>query len=527
MFPIFRCVTLVTVLGLEACGATDSGPQGAGGAGGSTAGASGGAGTGGNGGAQGGAAMGAGGTPAGGTGWQGGGAGLGGSSDAGSADGFVIVDGREDATSSTAIGSGPELSPVLVGQNYWGESDTEALWPAIKASGVKLVRFGGAGTDVEQPTNQRYAAVATAIRAIGAEPYLQISRHFDAVRAQQIVDYVNRQQALHVTYLCINNEPDIGANEPLMTVSDTANLIKTLASAMKQADPTIQIFGPELAFYDEAYMGPLLGGASDITGKDANGHYYVDGISFHTYPFGATYTRDQAVNAAAGFRGSVAKLLTAMDQANQKNGRAGSAALQWALTEFNITYANPADNSVDGVGVHSFLNGQFFAELFGIGMVNRAVTMDPWSVHESNGSRNGTDLGYLDGPLGSTKPRSSYYHLQLVAQNFRGRSAPATSNQALLRVLAAGDGAQVSVLLLNESLDQTYDFGIRLDGGPLVQPRTVTIAVSASLAAEYAGSIGPQSSALYVFDPSGKLIKRVEYAIADARSAQPPRETTP
>jgi hypothetical protein len=378
-----------------------------------------------------------------------------------------------------------------------------------------------------QPSNQRYAAVATAIRAIGAEPYLQISRYFDAARAQQIVDYVNRQQALRVTYWCIGNEPDLGANEPQMSVADTANLIRTLGSAMKQADPTIRIFAPEIAYYDEPYVGPLIGGASDVTGKDANGHYYIDGVSFHTYPFAATYTRDQAVNAAAGFRASVVKLSTVLAQANQKNGRAGADALGWALTEFNITYQNPASNTVDGLGVHSFFNGQFFAELFGIGMANRVTTMTPWSIHESNGSRNATDLGYLDGPLATAKPRSSYYHLQLVSQNFKGRHAPATSSQPLLRVLAAGDGTQVSVLLLNESLDQTYDFGIRLDGGQLVTSRSVTVAVNASLAAEHAGTIAPQSSMLHVFDASGKLVKRVEYAIADARNAQPPRVTTP
>jgi hypothetical protein len=522
-------MTLVAALAIDACGETPSGPQGGHSGGGSVAGTSGGAGmssgsaVGGNGGAQGSSvATGTGGAGAG----QGGGAGFGGSPDAGSA-GVPIDGGRDAAGSGPAMGSGPEVSPVLVGQSYWGESDIEALWPVVKTSGVKLIRYGGAGPDAAQPSNQRYAAVATAIRAIGAEPFLQISRHFDATRAQQIVDYVNRQQALHVTHWCINNEPDLGANEPQMSVSDTANLIKSLASAMKQTDPTIQIWAPELAYYDEAYLGPMLGGASDITGKDASGRYYVDGISFHTYPFGATYTRSDAMNAAAGFRGSVVKLLAALDQANQKNGRAGSAPLKWALTEFNITYQNPADNSVDGVGVHSFFNGQFFAELFGVGMANRALTMDPWSVHESNGSRNATDLGYLDGPLSSAKPRSSYYHLQLVAQNFRGRYAPATSTQSSLRVLAAGDGTQVSVLLLNESLDQSYDFGIRLDGGTLAQPRSVTVAVNASLAAEYAGSIPPQSSALYVFDASGKPVRRVEYAIADARSAQPPRETTP
>jgi hypothetical protein len=428
---------------------------------------------------------------------------------------------------SSAIGTGPLIDTHLFGQNYWSEGDTEALWPVVKASGVTLIRFGGAGADDEQPSNQRFADVATAIQAIGAEPYLQVSRHFDAARAKQVVDFVNNTQQKHVRYWSINNEPDIGANEPLMSVADSATLIKTLASAMKEADPTILIFAPETAYYDEAYLGPMLGGAQDITGKDANGRYFIDGVSFHSYSFGANYGRDQAVGAPDGFRGSVAKLLTALSSCNQKNGRTGTNSLQWGLTEFNMTYQNPADNSVDSFGVNSFLNGQFFAEIFGIAMANGALTVAPWSIHESNGNRGPTDLGYLDGPVGSTKPRSSYYHLQFLAQNFAGHYAPATSSEPLLRVVAAGDGSRVSVVLLNESLDQSYDFGVRLDKGQLTQPKSVSVAVDAALAAEYSGTIPAQATELLVFDATGKLSKRVDYAIADARSATAPRVTTP
>ncbi len=448
---------------------------------------------------------------------------------AGGAGGGLATGGAAgNANPTTAIGSGPELSPYLFGENYWNEPDIEALWPVVKASGVKMIRFGGAGADDEQPSNQRYADVAAAIRAIGAEPYLQISRHFDATRAGQIVDFVNNTQKDHVVYWSINNEPDIGANEPMMSVADTANLVMTLASAMKAVDPTILIFAPELAYYDTAYLGPMLGGANDITGKDANGRYYIDGVSFHSYAFGPTYTRDQVVNgAAAGFAGSVSQMLTALNSANQKNGRTGANALKWALTEFNITYSNPADNSVTSFGVNSFLNGQFFAEEFGVAMANGGVSVDPWSVHESNGNRGTTDLGYLDGPLGSTTPRSSYYHLQMLAQNFSGRFAPSKSSQALLRVVAAGDGNQVSVVLLNESTDQTYQFGVRLDNGQLMQPQAVTVTVDAALPAEFSGQIAPQATALLQFDATGKLTKRIDYALADAQNSVAPHVTMP
>jgi len=518
----FRSGALLTVVlvGIEACGSSGSATGTGAPSAGSGQGGSAGLGVAGQsaGGGVAGATVAAGGASA--------GASAGGAS--GAAGSMASAGASSGGSPTSAIGSGPELSPYLFGENYWGETDTEALWPVVKASGVKLIRFGGAGADDEQPSNQRYADVAAGIRAIGAEPYLQISRHFDATRAAQVVDFVNNTQKDHVIFRSINNESDIGANEPMMSVADTANLVKTLASAMKAADPTIQIFAPELAYYDEAYLGPMLGGANDITGKDANGRYYIDGVSFHSYAFGPTYTRDQVVSgAAAGFRDSVSKLLTAMASANQKNGRTGASALQWGLTEFNITYANPADSSVTSFGVNSFLNGQFFAEEFGVAMASGGVTVAPWSIHESNGNRGTTDLGYLDGPLGSTKPRSSYYHLQMLAQNFAGHYAPSKSSEAMLRAIAAGDGTHVSVVLLNESLDQTYQFGVRLDNGALMQHQAVTVTVDAALAAEFSGQIQPQSTALLQFDATGKLTQRIDYAIADAQGGTAPHVTMP
>jgi len=173
------------------------------------------------------------------------------------------------------------------------------------------------------------------------------------------------------------------------------------------------------------------------------------------------------------------------------------------------------------------LNGQYFAELYGIGMANGAVTFAPWSIHESSGNRSPSDLGYLDGPVGSPTPRSSYYHLQMIAQNFAGNHAPTTSSQPLLRAVAAGNGTQVSVLLLNESLDQSYAFGVRLDGGKLTTPAAVTVTVDAALPAEFSGNLAAQSSTLLLFDAAGKLIKRIDYALADAQKAGPPRQVTP
>lgn len=428
---------------------------------------------------------------------------------------------------TSAVGSGPALSPYLVGQNYWLEQNTEALWPQVKTSHVQLIRYGGSEVDRNPGSNERYAQVVNAIRAIGAEPYLQVSREFPPARAKEVVDYVNNVKGLKVSLWSIGNEPD-GTNEPPMSVSAVATMIKTLAPAMKDADPTIKIFSPELTYNNSTYLGPLLGGAQDVTGKDAKGRWYIDGVSFHSYRYGGeNYSRKNVTDAGGAMRNTVNALLTSMSAADKKNGRTGANALMWGLTEFNITYANPAQNTVSGVGVHSFLNGQYFAEVFGVGMALNAVTIAPWSIHESSGGRGTSDLGYLDGPLPNPKPRSSYYHLKMFAENFAGYQAPATASQDLLHVVAAGDGNHVSVLLMNESNTNDYAFGVRLDNGALATPAAVTVKVDAALAAEYAGTIPKESTMLLVFDKTGKLTKRVEYSIADATNASAPRVTAP
>jgi hypothetical protein len=424
------------------------------------------------------------------------------------------------------VGTGPALSATLFAQNYWREQDITQLWSVVQESGVKLVRYGGHYADVEDvPSREKYADVVQQIRAIGAEPYLQISHTFSADTARDVVDYLNNVHKLSVRFWCVGNEPDLAQNGPI-SAADTAAYVKTLASAMKQADPSILIFAPELAWYDRDYLTPMLGGELDITGKDANGHYYIDGVSFHRYPFGSSYQRADVLAQAGAMRADVKELLIALEAANQKHQRAGARKLGWALTEFNISYANPAANGVDDVGVHSFLNGQFFAEVFGIGMELGAFTMATWSVHESDGARGAGDLGYLDGPLGSTKPRSSYYHLQLLAQHSGGQFAPATSSDALVRVIASGDGKHVSVLILNEDQAAAREYRLQLDGTPS-SGKPVTLTVSAGLDASYDGQIAAQSSELLVFDAKGQLSEHVRYGIEQARAEQGPSASAP
>jgi len=52
---------------------------------------------------------------------------------------------------------------------------------------------------------------------------------------------------------------------------------------MKKADPSIKILVfDECDFYPDAYRA-LCGGRLDVTGKDANGNWIINGFTFHRY----------------------------------------------------------------------------------------------------------------------------------------------------------------------------------------------------------------------------------------------------
>ncbi len=438
---------------------------------------------------------------------------------------------------------GQTISPYIAGQNAWlpkgyggvvyNGSFLDQLWPIVQKSKVQMIRIGGNGVEFHLPSGPEYVALIDSIRRIGAEPMVQVSEgrgKYTSAQAAAIVDYVNNQMNRHIKYWIIGNEPNLnsatyGAPTPVARVGA---YIREWASAMKAVDPTILIVGPETSFYDTTYLNSLIGGANDITGTDANGRYYLDVVTFHSYPFSGTQTRANVVAAASTLSGNVDRLLTLMSAANTLHSRTGANALQWAVTEFNIDYANPTANTVEGVGVHSFLNGQYWAEVFGVGMQKGAVSMMPWSIQEGGGNRSTGDLGYLDGSsLAAIKPRSAYYHEMLAAENLRGTFLPSTDNQSLVSVLSASNNGTTSVMILNKSDATDYDFTVQLDGSTVPGAAPLKINVPAGIANSYSDRIYNQSTLVLVFDAQGALKYKIVYSLQHAQNTQPPSYIRP
>ncbi|MEA2604853.1 MAG: hypothetical protein QOF89_5845 [Acidobacteriota bacterium] len=450
------------------------------------------------------------------------------------------------ATTSVASGSsGIPISAHFAGINAWMpyqigshvyNGKLETKWAEVQASGAKIMRYGGNGVDhyADPSDPSQYVTLVDSMRSRGIEPVLQVPVYgstFNSTQAADIVRYVNVTNAKAVKYWVIGNEPDLsgGGYGTGYSASQAAAYFRSFASAMKAVDPTIKIIGPETAWYDTAIIDGLTSctgnsttDANSIMGKDGSGNYYVDIVSFHTYPFDGTQTRPQVISklmATGGFNDNLGALKTRLATCNSLHGRTGGNVLKMAVTEANINYSNPAGDGAAGLGAKSFIGGQFWAELMGIAMQRGVDFVTFWSVIEGNG------LSYLSSD-GTTK-WPSYYHFQMMSQNFRGSSVTATDNQANVKAFGAEDTDQIVVMIMNQETASSFTYTVRLDTGTVTGANPLKINVDAGVAVEYDDTLAAESSVVLVFDASGTLKKKIEYTRSGhAASNLPPTVTT-
>ena len=416
-----------------------------------------------------------------------------------------------------------EISPWLFGQNHWMDRSDDGrrpgylymLWPQVEESGIKMVRIGGNGYENRFPDRKTLTAMIDSIRGIGAEPFLQVPRNFTVKEVTELVNDYKYSNGKGVRFYSIGNEPLLHGRS---TIGEVYAYVKLLAPAMKAADPSIKIFiFDEASLNREAYEA-VVGGELDLTGKDENGNWIIDGISFHRYPFGANFIRDDVVSAGPyNIRRSAQLLLEMIEKANRKHNRTGEDRLLWGLTEVNVTYVNP-DREISGIGNPSFLGGQFIAEVYGIGLEYGAFTVNPWCIVETDRVR--TDFGFLGLPT-EFHPRSSYYHTQMMALNMKGRFLPSTSSNSYVKSIATVSDTEIVVMILNKAQTKDFEFDLILnkDGG---SPRLLSINADAGLDITINGSIPNQTTKMFVLSKTGEILKQYTYGLTHNLKNLPP-----
>jgi hypothetical protein len=164
---------------------------------------------------------------------------------------------------------------------------------------------------------------------------------------------------------------------------------------------------------------------------------------------------------------------------------------------------------ISGIGNTSFLGGQFMAEIFGLGMEYGAFTVAPWCISETD--RISTDFGYLGLPS-EFYPRSSYYHMQLMALNMKGEFLPSQSSNSYVKSIASKSDNEICIMILNK--DQAHDFAFDIilnNKAESLKPLYVRIDVG--LNKIISGTIPNQTTMLYVLSKTGDVIKQYKYGL--------------
>ncbi|MES2285981.1 MAG: T9SS type A sorting domain-containing protein [Bacteroidota bacterium] len=401
-------------------------------------------------------------------------------------------------------------------------------WKNIKNSGASIIRFGGIAADRNMPTKYQYIKMIDSIRANGMEPMIQVpffNNRYTKQQAADIVTYINVTKGRNIKYWIIGNEPDLSYS--YSTSAQIAAYFKPFASAMKNVDPSILIIGPEIASFNRTIIDGLTtpGGPNDITGKDASGRYYLDIISFHAYPFSGAQTRATVISKLTEpgqLQDDIIYLNSRIATCNSFHTRTGTSKIKTAITEANVNWQNNASDNLNGLGANSFIGGQFVAEMMCIGLKNSLDIFNLWSVVEGNSVV--SNIGFINGSTGAKKPL--YYHFKLLADNFKGEYVDGITNKANVKSYGSKNAQQVSVLILNQDLTNSFNYKIQLNSTPITDTVALKINMDAGIAIGYSGDISAQSSLLLTFNLAGELIRKTEYSLnGNAMANLPPTVT--
>jgi hypothetical protein len=418
-----------------------------------------------------------------------------------------------------------EISKYLIGSNAWMSQDTyygemERLWPQMQTAKYQVIRLGGHGSLSQNKNLAWLYRTIDSVRRIGAEPLVQVPSDYTEQQATQYIRSINVDNGKNIRYWSIGNEPDWqragGGNDPQgvdLTPAGVANYTRAIAKGLRAVNPDIIIFAGEFAWYNVEYLNALLGtGTSGITGKDSEGRYYINGISWHHY------------DANSPNRSVEMEVDDLRTRFTTVNARRPDSPLLWMIGEYNSNVGN--DGVTTDMKAWSFQTGQNFAITFDVGMRKNAFTICPWSMHESGGARTNYDLGLFDGSNGNYTGRASYYHALMLGQNWKATSLARNDNQTDVTVVAMGDTGGVAVMILNRNKTQAFPYQVSLSSSTPPSGTGLLVGVNAQLQKTLSGNIPAYTTLMLVTDKQGNLIKRYTYGSGHAdRRVGPDIET--
>jgi hypothetical protein len=339
------------------------------------------------------------------------------------------------------------ISPYLFGTNY-GPMHAVALevMPLAVNAGFTVLRFpGGAWTDNVDIQPFQIDQYIDFCKQVGAMPMISVRLLGGTPEtAAELVRYTNTEKKYGVEYWSIGNEPSLFTQLKYAKYNyDIKTFLpewRAIATAMKAADPTIKILGPEIHQWNDEFLKT----PKDSAGKDwmkeflkAEGDL-VDVVSVHRYPLyspnGPISTEDLRANTR-DWAGEIAYLRELMRETLGKE-------LPIAITELN---SDPTGIILQKASPDSFYNALWYADVLGQLMNADVFMVNQWVI-----SQRSTGLGLFNGP----DVRPTYYVFPLY-KNFGRNQVYTDSAVQFVDVFAAtrDDGA-LTILVINLSMDK-------------------------------------------------------------------------
>jgi alpha-L-arabinofuranosidase len=336
------------------------------------------------------------------------------------------------------------ISPYLFGTNY-GPMQAVALdvMPLVEEAGFKALRFpGGAWTDTMDMQSFQIDMLMTFAKQVDAMPTISVRLlGGEPETAAELVRYTNVEKKSGVTYWSIGNEPNIftqmGYADYDYTIENLNQEWRAIALAMKEADPTIKLMGPELSQWNNSYETT----PKDSAGRDwmteflkANGDL-VDVVTVHRYPM---YSPNNPVTVQA-LRENTQKWLGEVEYLRGLIKEITGRDLPLAITELN---SDPSIVQLQDASPDSFYNAIWYADVLGQMMNADVFMVNQWVL-----SQRTTGLGLLQG----TTVRPTFYVFPLY-KNFGSQQVYAASGVADVDIFAAKrEDGTLTVMVINLS----------------------------------------------------------------------------
>lgn len=349
-----------------------------------------------------------------------------------------------------------------LGTSYWSWPPTwGSLLPATAAPVLELapfvLRIGGYNNDANTPDPFDEPQIDVAIayaHSIGADVILQVPLLADtsgavpnADTAAAMVKYTNITKGYGVKYFSIGNEPDLypdatGATKGIKDYTPAAFCASATAyaAAMKAADPTIKVVGPDLSWkYQQS--GPQGGPTDWLTPILQTCGSAFDIISVHRYPIDPAQTT--VANAAA----DAARLRTTIAHLQSILQATGNGDKPLAITECNITWDGSPEKSILPASPGTVPAALWTADARGVALEAGLWGTIFWSTRE------GWSLGLFTAADG--KPQPSYWALELFAAHFGPTLIAVSATPAGVHAYASrnagNDTTQVVVVNWNQA----------------------------------------------------------------------------